>query len=69
MLVPTGQAIALVSVTLLFSISTAVPISSSALLVFKLTWATAAMDAKASPRKPMVLIWNRSSMVLILLVA
>ena len=49
--------------------STVVPNSSSALLVLMVTCATAAIEASASPLKPMVLMANKSSMAFILLVA
>ena len=68
-LVPSGQAHTSCLMTLLFSISIYVPSSSSARFVFISTWATAAIEASASPRNPMVLIRNRSSICRILLVA
>ena len=43
--------------TLLFSISISVPSSSPSLLLRNNTCATAATEANASPRKPMVLIF------------
>ena len=61
MLVPTFVAQASCFFTMLFSISKQVPTSSPGFFVFNSTWATAAMEAKASPLKPMVLILNKSS--------
>ncbi len=46
-----------------------VPSSSSVNLVFISIWETAAIDASASPRKPMVRMVNRSSALRILEVA
>ena len=69
MLVPTGAAIGSCFFTILFSISIKTPVSSSGLFVFNSTWATAAMLASASPLNPIVLIRNRSSILVILLVA
>ena len=45
------------------------PISDSACLLRICRWLTSAIDAKASPRKPIVCTRNRSSSVTILLVA
>ena len=69
MLVPVGTATGSCLITWLFSISIKTPVSSSALLDFNSTCATAAILAKASPLKPMVFILNRSSIFLILEVA
>ncbi len=51
------------------SIRTTTAISSAALRVFIVTWATEAMEASASPRKPYVRISSSSSYEAILLVA
>ena len=69
MLVPLGAAQASCFSTRLFSISIKVPKVSVLCFVFNSTCATAAMLAKASPLKPIVLILKRSSILLILLVA
>ena len=45
------------------------PNSSSSRLVFNSTWATEAIEAKASPRNPIVRIANKSSALLIFEVA
>ena len=57
------------SVTWLPSMEMVVPISAAAVFVFNWTWAIAAIDARASPRKPFVFRLKRSSAILILLVA
>ena len=67
--VPVAAATSSCFFTMLFSISTYTPVSSSALFVFNSTCATAAMLANASPRKPMVFMRKRSSILLIFDVA
>ena len=67
--VPLWQATGLCSVTLLPSILTKVPNSSSLRLVFISTCAIAAMEARASPLKPKLLRRNKSSAILIFEVA
>ncbi len=69
MLVPFGKATGSCFLTKLFSISINVPFSSTGLFVLSSTWATAAMEASASPRKPMVRMRKRSSIFRILEVA
>ena len=54
MLVPLAVVVGLCSFTSPPSISTTVPVSSSARLVFSSTWAIAAMEARASPLNPLV---------------
>ena len=60
-LLPMGQETGCCDTTFEAEISMSVPISLSAVLVFSFTWATAAMEARASPRNPMVERAKRSS--------
>ena len=69
MLVPVGQAVASCVMVLLPSITIKVPTVSSSLLVLSSTFATEAMEAKASPRKPIVFILKTSAMLVIFEVA
>ncbi len=69
MVVPFGTTAGSCEITLLPSMVRCVPISESSVLVFSSTCAMAAIDAKASPRKPLVCKLKRSSADLIFEVA
>ena len=69
MLVPTGAETSVVETCCDPAISTWQPVSLAAVLVFRVTSATAAMDANASPLNPKVNISCRSSAVAIFEVA
>ena len=67
--VPWGQPASVTDSTSEAAIFTRVPVSAPAGLVSISTRATAAMEARASPRKPRVAIWSRSPASRTLLVA
>ena len=69
MLVPTGAATSLVELCVEAANSTWHPTSESAVRVFKVTSATAAIEASASPLNPKVVMSSRSSAVAIFDVA
>ena len=68
-LLPTGQTQGSCPMNLLPAIESDVPISSFSWRVFSSIWATAAIEAKASPRNPIVVKAKRSSAFRILDVA